>query len=227
MADRNTRPVAKAVIIAVALIFGALVDAGLMRPAIMRVLRDTPTMAGVIAVALAVVGATAAATAGNAWRGAKGNHPGRPTALILPILILLFWAGLGLGIGALRLGAASITTIAQYDAQQATTGGSGSTADTIAAAVFLLVYGLVGILAFADAFEWRNDAFTGKVQANKALRPAQTKLADSEALLGPPGRELQHPQTRAGREPPVRRECQAGEPSPRRRARTGRPGWSR
>ena len=183
LADRDKRPVFKSVIIAVLLVFGALVYAGLMRPAIMRVLRDTPTMAGVIAVALAVVGATAAATAGAAWRGAKGNHPGHFAALILPSLIMLFWAGLGLGICWLRVGAASATTVAQYDGGQPAATGSGSTSDTIAAAVFLLVYALVGILAFADAFEWRNDAFTAKVHAQKQLGIAQKQLAVSEALL--------------------------------------------
>lgn len=182
LADRDSRSLAKAIIIAVALIFGALVDAGLMRPAIMRVIRDSPTMAGIIAVALAVIGATAAATAGAGWRGAKGAHPGRPAALILPGLVLLFWAGLGLGIGWLRIGAASITTIAQYDGQQGGSAGGGSTS-TIAAGVFLLVYGLVGVLAFADAFEWRNDAFTAKMHAQKKLAPAQQQLGDSEALL--------------------------------------------
>lgn len=183
LADRDKRAVAKAVIIAVLLVFGALVDAGLMRPAIMRVLRDTPTMAGVIAVALAVVGATAAATAGAAWRGAKGNHPGHSAALILPSLILLFWAGLGLGICWLRVGAASVTTVAQYDGGQQAATASGSPSDTIAAAVFLLVYALVGILAFADAFEWRNDAFTAKVHAQKQFGSALEQLAVSEALL--------------------------------------------
>lgn len=182
LADRDMRSVAKAVIIAVALIFGALVDAGLMRPAIMRVLRDSPTMAGIIAFALAVIGATAAAAAGAGWRGAKGAHPGGRAALILPSVILLFWAALGLGIGWLRIGAASITTIAQYDGQQAGTAGGGSTS-IIAAGVFLLVYGLVGVLAFADAFEWRNDAFTAKIHAQKKLASSQQQLADSEALL--------------------------------------------
>jgi len=183
LADRDKRAVVKAVIIAVLLVFGALVDAGLMRPAIMRVLRDTPTMAGVIAVALALVAAASAAMAGAAWRGARGNHPGRFTALILPGLIVLFWAGLGLGICWLRVGAAGVTTVAQYDGGQAAATGSGSASDTIAAAVFLLVYALVGILAFADAFEWRNDAFTAKVHAQKQLGPAQEHLAVSEALL--------------------------------------------
>mgnify|MGYP001791431614 CR=1 FL=1 len=182
LADRDKRPLSRALVDAVVLICGALVDAGLMRPAIMRVLRDTPEMATVISVALALVGATAAAAAGSAWRGARGNQPGRRAVLVMPGLLGLFWLGLGLGIGWVRVGAASITATTQYDGQAATT-GSASQADLIAAGVFLLVYVLVGMLAANDAYQWRNDAFTAKVNAQKKLGAARKNLSDTEALL--------------------------------------------
>lgn len=173
------RPVVQLVSVAVFLVGGAMVDAGLMRPAIMRVLKDSEAMSTVIAFALAGLGAVAAGLAGWSWRGARGNHPGSNGALGEPVTILVGWLALGLGISWLRIGAANAVSEVNYDGAAPVT---GSASETIAAGIFLIVYLLVGCLAFWHLHSWRNDAFTAKAHAARDLAGVEGDLAREEAL---------------------------------------------
>jgi hypothetical protein len=181
LAFLHRRPVTQLLLTSVFLVAGTMVDAALMRPAIMRVLGDTDAWSTAVAFTLAGVGAVAAAMAGWTWRGAVGNEPGRRAALILPGTILTGWAALGLGITWLRVGAAAALVEVQYDGAAA--GASQDASETIAAAVFLVVYLVVGVLAFGDAYAWRNDAFSAKTRAERELATAREELRSQEALF--------------------------------------------
>lgn len=175
------RPVVQVVVVAVLLVAGSVVDAGLMRPAVMRVLGDSVAMSTFIAFVLAGLGAVAAGLAGWSWRGARGNHPGATGALGEPVTILAVWLALGLGITWLRIGAADAVVGVQYDGA-APVAGSHDPSETIAAALFLVVYVLVGVLAFWHLHGWRNDAFVAKTHAERDLARAETDLHREEAL---------------------------------------------
>lgn len=176
-----TRVGRSALIVLALLIGGACVDAGLMQPAIMSVLRGSVTMSLIIAFALSVMAAVAAGWAGHTWAGARGNTPGQPWKLSLPVTIMAAWAALGGAIFWLRMSAASTAAVAGYAG--ADTSNPGQQRDVVAAGVFLVVYILIGLLAFGDLRHLRNDAFQAKLAASRELAEHRALLLAAEVEL--------------------------------------------
>lgn len=160
----------------------SLLDALLMRPALLSVVRDSEQATSVIAVGLSALAAVAAAWVGHTWRGARGWTPDRDAALLPPALVGLLWLGLGLGIAWLRITAGRATAAAAY--QDAGSTSSGPTFGTmVAATLFLVLYLLVGAVAAGDFYHLRQDAYQAKVSAERQAGAVRTELVQDEALL--------------------------------------------
>ncbi len=155
---------------------GAVCDAAVLAPAVVRALQIDRTQAWVVGVAVTAVATAVAGSAGWLWRGENGNHPGRYRGLVVPVLLLVGWFVLGVVICWLRLDVASLATSAGFDG--AVVQGS-SDREIVAAAVFLSLYLLTGGLAAADIYHQRNDAFS----TLRTLIKERCKVESSRATL--------------------------------------------
>lgn len=181
LASLGPRPALGSVLMMAGAVLTTAVDVLLMYPAVARVLRHSVMLSWLTAAGLGVTALLAASWAGWLWRGARGNHSGSPAALALPGALLGAWAAGGLGIMAMRLTSSRVTTAVAYDGQSAA--GAGATNfDGVAAAVFLVVYVLCGVLAFSDFYERRNDAHAAGREALLELDKERQQAAPAEAL---------------------------------------------
>ena len=156
------------------------VDVALMEPAVARVLRHSVTLSWLTAAGIGLVALLAAGWAGWSWRGARGNHPGSPSALVLPVALLAGWAAGGIVVMRMRLTASGITTAVAYQGAAPSAAPTASF-DTVAALAFLVVYLIVGTLAFSDFYERRNDAYTAGRGELVALEKVRADLGPAEA----------------------------------------------
>lgn len=180
LSDLRDRP--RAGLLAVVALATAItcVDVLVMYPAIARSMGHSPTLTWLTALGLGLLALVVAGMAGWLGRGALGNHPGSRSALLLPTLLVVGWAALGLLVMRLRLDVSDVATTVAYEGA-ASPSVAGGDFDAVAAGVFLAVHVLCGLLTFGDLFHWRNDAFTAGRAARADLAVAERRLADDEA----------------------------------------------
>lgn len=164
------------VVLAVAI---TLVDVLVMYPAVARSMGHDPVLTWLTALGLGLVALLAAAVAGWTWRGATGNRPGSWAPLVLPVLLLVAWAGLGALLLRLRLQVSDVATTVAYEGELPQPAEDGF--DALAAGVFLAVYVLCGLLTFGDLHHWRNDAYSAGRRAVTDLKACQDELTENEA----------------------------------------------
>ncbi|GEL95966.1 hypothetical protein [Cellulomonas composti] len=167
------------ILVALGAIACTVVDVLLMEPAVARVLRHDVALSWATAAGIGVVALLAAGQAGWSWRGARGAHPGSRSALVVPVVLLVAWGAGGLGIMAMRLSASRVSTTVAYEG--ATTAAPAASFDAVAAAVFLVVYVVCGVLAFGDLWELRNDAHAAGRRDLVELEQTRTELGAVEA----------------------------------------------
>lgn len=182
LASLAARPATASVLMLGGALLTTAVDVFLMYPAVARVLRHSVALSWLTAGGLGLTALLAASWAGWTWRGARGNHPDSRAALILPLVLLSAWAAGGLGIMTMRMTSSQAATTVAYEGASAA-GATATNFDGVAAAVFLIVYVLCGVLAFSDFFERRNDAHTAGRRALLDLEKVREMAAPVEALF--------------------------------------------
>jgi hypothetical protein len=171
------RSIVARIVTGIVIVALAVLDAVLMRPVIALVLDETDTYATVLAFGVALAAGTAMFIAGRLNAGAIGR--GRKGALVGWVLIAVWLLG-GLVIATLRAKGAS--TELELSATTSASEPPLTTTSLLQSAMFLIVYVIIGTLAYVDAKEDRNDVFEARLITVSAVEPARARVAQLDGI---------------------------------------------
>ncbi len=162
----------------VVILLGAVLDAALLKPVFDLILDTGEWESWGIAIVLSVVAAVAQFVAGRITRGHRGN--GRPGWPVSAALIVVVWLIVGIGVAIARLVKSQIAVAVQVGATATSTSQAVEPPEFVAAGLFLALYLLVGILAFSDGFEARQDAWSARRNVERELAALHPMHVDGE-----------------------------------------------